>query len=272
MRIHFTDDFDPGLIADSGQCFRWYALGEKSWRVLHGAHCLILTEAGPQEYDLDCAEAEYDALWRPYLDMDESYAAIRERIDPAADPFLYAAAQAQRGLRILRQEPWEALASFIISQNRNIPAIRRSIELLCQAAGTSCRDSRGEAYFAFPTPEAVAALSDDALTSCKLGYRDKYLRAAAEAVAAGRVDLAALCQTEPEKSLETLLKLKGVGVKVAACVQLFGLHQLDAFPIDVWIRRVLEAEYPGGYPQARYSPYNGVYQQYMFAYYRGKTL
>ena len=272
MRIHFTDDFDPGLLADSGQCFRWYALGEKSWRVLHGAHCLILTEAGPQEYDLDCAEAEYDALWRPYLDMDESYAAIRERIDPAADPFLYAAAQAQRGLRILRQDSWEALASFIISQNRNIPAIRRSIELLCQAAGTLCRDSRGEAYFAFPTPEAVAALSDDALTSCKLGYRDKYLHAAAEAVAAGCVDLAALCQTEPEKSLETLLKLKGVGVKVAACVQLFGLHQLDAFPVDVWIRRVLEAEYPGGYPQARYSPYNGVYQQYMFAYYRGKTL
>ena len=94
---------------------------------------------------------------------------------------------------------------------------------------------------------------------------------AAEAVAAGRVDLSALCRAKPEESLQALLTLKGVGVKVAACVQLFGLHQLDAFPIDVWIRRVLEAEYPGGYPQARYSPYNGVYQQYMFAYYRGKS-
>ena len=271
MRIQFTDDFDPGLIAESGQCFRWYALGDDRWRVLHGAHCLLLKQTGSQAYDLDCDEAEYDAVWRPYLDMDEGYAAIRERIDPAADPFLYAAAQAQRGRRILRQEPWEALASFIISQNRNIPAIRRSIELLCQAAGAPCRDSRGEAYYAFPSPGAVAAMGEEALASCKLGYRDRYLRAAAEAVAAGRVDLAALCRAKPEESLQALLTLKGVGVKVAACVQLFGLHQLDAFPIDVWIRRVLEAEYPGGYPQARYSPYNGVYQQYMFAYYRGKS-
>lgn len=271
MRIEFTDDFDPRLIAESGQCFRWYALDDKRWRVLHGAHCLILTEAGPRTYDLDCTEAEYDAVWRPYLDMDESYAAIRARIDPAEDPFLYAAAENQRGLRILRQDPWEALASFIISQNRNIPAIRRSIEFLCQAAGAACRDSREAPYFAFPTPEAVAAMDDAALASCKLGYRDGYLRAAAEAVASGRVDLAALCQASPEASLASLLTLKGVGVKVAACVQLFGLHQLDAFPIDVWIRRVLDAEYPGGYPRERYSPYNGVCQQYMFAYYRGKS-
>ena len=84
MRIQFTDDFDPGLIAESGQCFRWYALGDDRWRVLHGAHCLLLKQTGSQAYDLDCGEAEYDAVWRPYLDMDEGYAAIRERIEARA--------------------------------------------------------------------------------------------------------------------------------------------------------------------------------------------
>ena len=263
MILRLTDDFDPQKIADSGQCFRWTPLPDGGWRILHGGRRLILREAAPQEFDLDCGEAEYAAVWRPYLDLDEDYAQIRARIDPEADPFLYAAAEAQRGLRILRQNPWEALVSFIISQNRNIPAIRKSIELLCRAAGTPCAD-----YFAFPSPQAVAALPDGALSACKLGYRAPYLRAAAESVLRGETDLAALRQSPPAEALEALLRLRGVGVKVASCVQLFGLHQLDAFPIDVWMRRVLDSEYPGGYPADRYSPYNGVYQQYMFAYYR----
>lgn len=270
MRLRITDDFDPQKIADSGQCFRWLRVSESSWRVLQGDRCLILSQTGPDEYLLDCEAAEYEAVWKPYLDLEEDYAAIRARIDPEADPFLYAAAEAQKGLRILRQPPWEALVSFIISQNRNIPAIRRSIELLCLATGEKRLDSLGQPYAAFPGPEAVEGMSDEALAACKLGYRAPYLKSAAESVCSGALNLDALCRTPPGETLPALLALRGVGVKVAACVQLFGLHQLDAFPVDVWMRRVLETEYPGGYPSERYSPYNGVYQQYMFAYYREK--
>ena len=160
--------------------------------------------------------------------------------------------------------------SFIISQNRNIPAIRRSVELLCRAAGEECTDGRGETFYAFPEPEAVLALTEAELDACRLGYRTKYVQAAALAAAEGSLDLAALGEAGQEEALAALTALYGVGTKVACCAALFGLHKLDAFPVDLWIRRVLEVEYPGGYPKEAYSPYNGVYQQYLFAYVRSR--
>ncbi len=271
MQISIEDDFDLGRIADSGQCFRWERLGENSFRIPLGRRCLRIRGEGGGRYALDCTEAEYQALWRPYFDLDTDYRALRRRIDPEADPFLYQAAEAQQGLRILRQDPWEVTVSFIISQNRNIPAIRRSVELLCRSAGEALTDRAGEVFWTFPTPQAVRALSREALGRCALGYRDKYVRAAAEDACSGRLDYAALAAADGRSALEALTALYGVGIKVASCISLFGLHQTDAFPVDTWIRRVLQNEYPDGYPAARYRPYNGIYQQYMFAYYRGRT-
>ena len=162
------------------------------------------------------------------------------------------------------------LVTFIISQNKNIPAIRRSVEFLAESCGEKKIDSRGVEYYAFPTPGAIVSLSDEALKACKLGYRCSYVRRAAEAVAEGKLDLQSLLSADEECTLQELTSLYGVGSKVANCISLFGLHHLDAFPKDVWIKRVLSQEYPEGYPFAAYSPYNGVYQQYMFAYIRKK--
>ena len=267
MNIEITDDFDLKKIAESGQCFRWTAM-DGSWRIPFRDSCLYISEIGGHMYDLDCRRAEFGALWRPYFDLDTDYRGIRGRIDPARDPFLFKAAQAEQGIRILRQDPWEALVSFIISQNRNIPAIRRSIDLLCRAAGERREDRRGLPYFTFPTPEAVLALDDAALEACRLGYRRRYVFAAAEAAAEGRIDLNALAAAPEEETMAALTGLFGVGIKVASCVSLFGLHHLDAFPVDVWMRRVLEEEYPAGFPFSLYRPFSGVCQQYLFAYYR----
>jgi N-glycosylase/DNA lyase len=175
------------------------------------------------------------------------------------------------GIRILRQDPWEVLVSFIISQNRNISAIRRSVELLAECCGELRVDVRGQEYHAFPDPAALAALDEEDLRACSLGYRAPYVHAAARAVASGECDLGALMASPATHAQETLMRLKGVGVKVASCVRLFGLHHLDAFPIDVWIRRLLEDKYPDGFPFEAYAPYNGVYQQYLFAYYRSAS-
>ena len=160
------------------------------------------------------------------------------------------------------------LVSFIISQNKNIPAIRRSIELLTEACGEPKYDQRGELFYAFPTPEALAELGEDELRGCSLGYRCRYVHAAADAVLNGVIDLDSLKEADEEHTIRSLCGLFGVGVKVANCVSLFGLHHIDAFPVDVWVKRILANEYPDGYPYERYRPYNGVYQQYMFAYYR----
>ena len=111
-------------------------------------------------------------------------------------------------------------------------------------------------------------MSDEALADCRLGYRASYVKAAALEVYEGRLDLLELQKEPPDQALKALMKVHGVGLKVASCAVLFGLHHLDAFPVDVWISRVLENEYPSGYPKEKYQPYNGVYQQYMFYYYK----
>ena len=241
-----------------------------TYRIIAGESCLYITalDTGRGLYDLDCTEEEYAGFWHTYFDLSENYRRIRERIDPVKDPFLREAADREKGIRILRQDPWEMLITFIISQNKNIPGIRRCVESLAKSCGQKKTDSRGISYYAFPTPQQVASLSEEALAECRLGYRCKYVKAAAEAVLSEKINLEALRAADEKTSISSLTGLYGVGVKVANCVSLFGLHHVDAFPVDVWVKRILAEEYPDGYPFEQYSPFNGIYQQYMFAYYR----
>ncbi|MDO5133911.1 MAG: DNA glycosylase [Eubacteriales bacterium] len=268
MIIQIFDDFDLDKIAGSGQCFRWTKKDEHTYRIIAGKACLYISGPDHGRYNLECGEEEYAGFWEDYFDLKEDYRAIRGQIDPEQDPFLWQAAEREKGIRILRQDPWEMLITFIISQNRNIPAIRRSVELLAESCGEAEIDSRGAGYYAFPEPDALAALSENDLLACKLGYRWKYVRAAADAVSEGALDLDNLASADAQSAMTALTALFGVGVKVASCVSLFGLHHTDAFPVDVWMKRVLAQEYPEGYPYAKYSPYNGIFQQYMFACYR----
>ena len=284
--LRIEDDFDLAKIADSGQCFRWERAAQPAcYRIIAGADCIYVTDLGEGRFRFEWSElSERDGCvpksewngsipkhWFDYFDFDTDYRSIRAKIDPAEDPYLWRASEAGRGIRILRQDPWEMLISFIISQNKNIPGIRRCIEALARLCGERRTDCRGEEYYAFPTPEAVAALSEEELAGCKLGYRGKYVLAAARAVLDASIDLDSLLETSEQETIEALTGIYGVGVKVANCVSLFGLHHIDAFPVDVWIRRILEAEYPCGFPFERYHPYCGIYQQYLFAYARNQS-
>lgn len=298
MVLRIEDDLDIAKIAESGQCFRWEAIdpclnisneggseyknaaasyddaqeNPVSYRVPVGQNRLYITDLGNDNYEIDCSDDEYESIWKPYLDLDISYRAIRKTADDGTDTFMKAACDDQQGIRILRQDPWETTVSFIISQNRNIPAIKKSIELLCEAAGDEIRDCRGEKFFAFPGPEKIAALSEEALDECKLGYRKDYVRRIAEDVCSGSVDLAEIERMNEDDAFKALTGIYGIGPKVASCINLFGLHHLNAFPIDTWIKRILAAEYPEGYPYEKYAPYNGIFQQYMFAYYRNNAI
>ena len=253
MLIQISDDFDLQKIAESGQCFRWTKVDLYSYRIIAGEKCLYITAHEENVFDLN-----------------ENYQSIRARIEREKDPFLWQAADQEKGIRILRQDPWEMLTSFIISQNKNIPAISRCIETLASRCGEKKIDSKGMEYDGFPKPEAIAALSEKDLLECGLGYRWKYVHAAAKAVLSGDIDLNKLVTSDEETAMKALTSLYGVGLKVANCVSLFGLHYTNAFPVDVWVKRILADQYPGGYPFERYSPYNGIFQQYMFTYYRHK--
>ena len=266
--IQIHDDFGLDRIAESGQCFRWVKESPQTYRIVHGAHCLLIHALGNGRFNLSCTENEYRTIWYDYFDFGEDYQSVRSRICEKEDPFLFRACEYGKGIRILRQDPWETLISFIISQNKNIPAIRKSIELLCAEVGNIQTDEEGRKFFVFPSPEEILALPDETLAACRLGYRCRYVKAAAAEVADGKLDLKKLQGEAEDTVLKALTAVLGIGVKVANCVSLFGLHHIDAFPVDVWIRRILDREYPAGYPIEKYRPYNGIYQQYMFYYYR----
>ena len=215
MTIRITDDFDPDRIAQSGQCFRWEKNEGETWRIIAGKKCLYLTSLGDDLYEFECTEDEYENFWREYFDLQENYQNIRARIDRDEDFFLWQAAEQEKGIRILRQDPWEMLITFIISQNRNIPAIRNSVELLATRCGEKRIDSRGNSFYAFPEPAALAALPESDLKSCKLGYRCKYVHAAAEAASRGDIELSSLLTADETATINALTKLFGVGTKVA---------------------------------------------------------
>ena len=267
MEIQIIDDLDLERIAGSGQCFRWEKDDTGAYRIIYRENCLQIRALENRIFKLSCSEDEYRNIWYDYFDLGEDYRSIRKRICKEEDPFLADACENGKGIRILRQDPWEMLISFIISQNKNIPAIKKSIELICKAAG-QWREKAGYTYYLFPTPEEILSLGDEVLAECRLGYRCRYVKAAAVDVAEGRLDLDHLRDESEETVMKALTSVCGVGEKVANCVSLFGLHHVDAFPVDVWIRRILQNEYPAGYPNKKYSPYNGIYQQYMFYYYR----
>ncbi len=266
--VEIFDDFDLQKIADSGQCFRWKELNSGGYQIIHQGYILVIEQIADGLYRFHCRKDEFLTIWKDYFDLEENYSRIRRRINKDEDVFLYTASQKEAGIRILQQDLWEVLISFLISQNRSIPLIKKSIETLAEKAGEKKIGFDGQMYYSFPTPKAICDMDQDALDQCKLGYRAKYVKAVSESVLEGNIDLVALKESNEEDAGNALMELYGVGRKVADCVILYGLHQKDAFPVDVWMKKILSREYPDGYSLDRYRPYNGVYQQYMFAYYR----
>jgi len=217
-------------------------------------------------FELSCDEDEYESIWKEYFDMDTDYSGIMNMVDNE-DQFLKEAVRYGSGIRILRQDPWEMLISFIISQRKSIPAIRTSVERLSALCGDEIDTPRGIRY-SFPAAERIAALSEGELDSCGLGYRSRYISEVAKRAAFGELDVYSMGQLTDTELKERLLGLTGVGVKVANCVMLFGYHRIDAFPEDVWIKRALSSYYPDGFPYDRYPGCGGVMQQYIFFYSR----
>lgn len=254
-----VQELNPQRTFDCGQCFRWNADAEGKYRgVASGKAAVVWAEAG-RTY-IECAAGDI-YFWRDYLDMETDYAEARRSIEVC--DYLRDCAAYGEGIRILRQDKWEALCSFIISQCNNIPRIKGIVEKLCSLYGDAVEAPWGEAR-SFPSAERVAELNEADLAPLHSGYRAPYILAAAKAVASGELDLEKTGLLPCTEARAELKKLNGVGDKVANCVVLFGLHQLDAFPVDVWIKRALAENLPKGFDPSTLGKYAGLAQQYMF--------
>jgi len=264
IEIHGVPDFDLVRIFECGQCFRWDMEPNGDYTGVAMGRAARLRKVGENIF-ISGTPAEFESVWREYFDLDRNYAAIRAQL--GIDDFMRQACDFGAGIRILRQDKWEALCSFIISQCNNIPRIKKIVGALCGLYGEPFEFEGGTRH-AFPPVERIAGLTAEDLAPIKCGYRAGYIIGAAKAVADGSLDLEALPQLSPGDARSELKKLYGVGNKVADCVVLFGLHMLDAFPQDVWIKRAVAEIYGKGFDPGIFAPYAGIAQQYMFYFTR----
>ena len=248
------DHMNLHQIANSGQCFRWQQINDNTYKIPAFGKELTISQDG-NTFILSCDENEWNSLWRNYFDLDTDYNEVENIIMESNDDFLKAAYEFGSGIRILRQDLWEVIISFIISQNNNIPRIKKSIEKLCNET-----DGRFPDYI-----DLISMSCCNTLSKMGLGYRDKYLlNIIPWWIAKGKyINWESLSNG---KSKSELMKIKGIGNKVADCICLFGLHHLDAFPIDTHIKKILDREYNGEIPSWAESKYAGLFQQYIFYY------
>lgn len=260
--IKNVKNFDITDTLDCGQCFRWSKDKNDVWSgVAYGKYLELYQKDGDIVIN-GSNETDFNNIWKNYFDLENDYEQIINLV--SAHPVVKKATDFCGGIRLLNQEPWEALCSFIISQNNNIPRIKGIVERLCENFGDKIPNG-----YTFPSAATIAKLTLDDLSVIRSGFRAKYILDAAQAVSSGKIDLDALKNTNYDDARKILMTIKGVGPKVADCVLLYGLSHKNAFPRDVWINRALDQLFDGKIPDS-VGNYGGIVQQYIFHYIRNQ--
>ena len=269
-KFELTDlpDFELAHIFECGQCFRWKKQNQNEYVgvVKNG---VIAIEKKKNGYGVESEGLSEEEI-REYFDLNQDYSAIKKQLC-REDQYLKLASEYGYGIRILNQDPWETLISFIISAANNIPRISKTIENLANAYGKKIF-FHGKEYFLFPTPEELSKASIQELRMLNLGFRDKYVREATSLVLEKKIDLKEISNLPYLSAKKELLKISGVGEKVADCILLFSMKKKEAFPVDTWIKKVmLELYVDTGntkkitkYAEEKFGEYAGIAQQYLF--------
>lgn len=256
---------------DCGQCFRFDPVSLFGHKyeyggVAYGKYVVFGQDCETELTIYNTTKEEYMTLWRNFLDFDTDYDKINKDIclsvptEDMKNAVLYG-----DGIRILRQNGWECVCSFIISQNNNIPRIKKIIANMSEKYGekiTFC----GNDYYSFPTAKSLFNAGEEEIFALRTGFRAKYIYDAARAVAAGEINLDELYKKDYDYCVETLCKIKGIGPKVANCALLFGFGKTEAFPVDVWMKRALAKYFPDGIDLFALGKNAGIAQQYLFYY------
>ena len=280
--------FDVGKTFDCGQCFRFDevkdSIHEKEFSGVAFGRFVSFAQDGSRLYIYGSTLDDYESIWRGFLDIDRDYGEIESDIlRHNSSDALVRAMEHGRGIRILKQDRLESMISFIISQNNNIPRIKKIVENLSRECGEPI--ALGEEMkkhlssdvkpYSFPTVEAIYALGVQGLADLKVGFRAKYIFDAVSRLLDGSLSLDEVeAMSDTEQAIEMLCTVKGIGVKVASCALLFGFARLDAFPIDVWIKRVGEKYFPEekNFSGGLFGQYAGIAQQYLFYYERYNSI
>lgn len=273
--------FDISKIFDCGQCFRFdvveNSMFDCEFSGIAFGRFVAFGQTGGELTIINSTPEDFYGLWRHYLGLDIDYDKIRaDIISSCENPHIALCAEFGSGIRILAQEPWETVCSFIISQNNNIPRIKKLVESLSAECGTPIslpkgaekHLSQGKRPYAFPTPNQVMELGVDRLFALKTGFRAKYIYDAAQKFSSGVIDIDSIFEMSTAEACELLCTVKGIGNKVASCALLFGFEKYDAFPVDVWIKRVITNRFEEGFDFRSLGQYAGIAQQYLFYYER----
>lgn len=294
LEITGCEEFNTAHIFECGQCFRWELLPGSAgiyFGVAGGRAAAVSVRQGETGNIITIANAklaDFEGFWRNYFDLDRDYSEIRMLLSDK-DPYLKEAASFGGGIRILRQEPFETLISFILSANNNIPRIKGCVAKLSAAYGerinvsdafyqylseNSTIENEPFAFYSFPTPEKLSTASaEDISACCKAGYRCAYIQKTVRSYTENPLDCAAVRASERTQARNILQAYTGVGPKVADCILLFAGMRTDVFPIDVWVRRVIERLYlhhevtlpeAEAFAAAYFGDLAGYAQQYLF--------
>lgn len=276
VEIKDMQDFEPQHIFECGQCFRWDKEEDGSYSGIAYNKVLNIKKIGQNIIFSNTTKEDFINIWVNYFDLSSDYSYIKDRIS-RDDKIMQQAVRFGSGIRILKQDPWETLISFIISSNNNIPRIKRSIELLSEGYGEYLGEFYGKKRYGFPSAKVLSNLSLDELKSCNTGYRAAYIKDTATMITKNPTALAEAKELDIEACQQKLLGYQGVGPKVAHCILFFCMGKMEAFPVDVWVKRVMEHLYfhketppklIQQFASEKFGQYAGFAQQYLFYYAR----
>ncbi len=274
------EDFEPKDIFECGQAFRWTKEEDSSYTTVAYGRVLNVKKEGRDIVFEPCNLKDFQEVWYSYFDLGTDYGKIKK--DLSKDPILKKATEYGQGIRILNQEPFETIISFIISANNQIPRIKKSVEIIAREYGDLIGEFKGKKYYSFPGPDKLSKVSvEEIREKARVGFRDKRIIATSEMVANGEIDLDKIFDLSKDEGKEELKRLPGVGPKVADCCLLFAFKKGDAFPVDTWVKRVMEYFYLkeetslpkiGKKGAELFGDLAGYAQQYLFYYAREEDI
>ncbi|MGL4739056.1 MAG: DNA-3-methyladenine glycosylase family protein [Cellulosilyticaceae bacterium] len=285
VMLQHLNHFHIGQILESGQVFRFDKISDVSYLLIAKNKIIKLTQQPESTAVLvhNSTHGEVEEIWYDYFDLETDYKQITTTL-AAKDEYMKQAIAFGEGIRILRQDPWEMLISFIVSQNKGIPHIKQCLQNLSEAFGDALPEIDGQAhhYYTFPTPQQLATASEEALRACKVGFRAPYIIDACQKITQEQINLNDLYTLSAEEARAELMTIKGVGPKIADCILLFAYGKAEVFPTDVWIKRVIEGLYFNGedtklpiiqqFAKDYFGDLAGYAQQYLFFYGRENNL
>ncbi|KXZ39108.1 N-glycosylase/DNA lyase [Alkalithermobacter thermoalcaliphilus JW-YL-7 = DSM 7308] len=269
-------DFEPKHIFECGQCFRWTKENDDSYTIVAFGKILNVKKEENTIYFNNTNIYDFENIWHNYFDLDRDYSRIKE-ILRKKDNYLDEAVKFGYGIRILNQDPWETIISFIISANNRIPMIKKAIDNLSTYYGEEIGEFNGKKYYSFPTIEKMNSLSVEEIEKASTGYRATYIKDTSYIVFSKQINIYNLKNVDTNMCKSHLMMFPGVGPKVADCIMLFSMQKYDVFPVDVWVQRVMKEFYLNEdmslpkirqYGIEKFKELSGFAQQYLFYYAR----